>query len=87
MQLSEARFRFEKATTEAKLKSEKVTVQLNLAMEAYRAQLDSYKDDIAQRCRMVDKVGVEKTLAILGPPPARPTPPSYVDVARSIDSP
>jgi len=83
MQLSEARFRFEKATTEAKLKSEKVTVQLNLAMEAYRAQLD----DIAQRCRMVDKVGVEKTLAILGPPPARPTPPSYVDVAPSIDSP
>jgi len=44
----------------------------------------AYKDELSQRSIILDKIGVEKGLPFLGPPPARPKPPSYDDVASSL---
>ena len=44
----------------------------------------AYKDEMSQRSIILDKIGVEKGLPFLGPPPARPKPPSYDDVASSL---
>jgi len=84
LQFEEARFQFEKATTEAKLKSEKETMRFQCAMESYRTQLDAYKDEMSQRSIILYKIGVEKALTFLGPPPSRPKPPSYDNVASSL---
>jgi len=84
LQFEEARFQFEKATTEAKLKSEKETMRFQCAMESYRTLLDAYKDEMSQRSIILDKIGVEKALTFLGPPPSRPKPPSYDNVASSL---
>ena len=83
-QLSEARFQFEKATMEGRLQSEKGMTQFKLVTEAYRAELDVYKYELAHRCTMIDKVGVQKALAFLGPPPSRPELPSFADIAASL---
>ena len=41
----------------------------------------AYKDEMSQRSIILDKIGVEKALTFLGPPLARPKPPSYDNVA------